>query len=173
MEEMMEISNSAGIERILVQLADRQWTLDATHLACQIARVTGAEIVFIKMVSVQHIGWLGTELGYVDFTEEDYNNLQDYAATAEDYSVPCAIQRFQYITFVEGISQAAEYFGARLIFATPVNVIKIIRRIQNWQLRRILNQQNRQLSDSAVVEAILSANRYEHQTNLHDLNVSL
>jgi len=162
-----------SIDRILVQLADRQWTLEATHLACQVARLCGSEIVFIKMVPVQHIGWLGTDLGYREFTEEDYNNLEDYAATAEDYSVPCSVHRYQYITFPEGLSSVAEYYRTPLVFAKPVHKVEPIRQFQSWLLRRILSRQDRYLADVALVESLLIAGHRETAPNLHDIKLSM
>ena len=165
--------NGDSVNRILVQLADRRWTLEATHLACQLARVLGAEIVFIKMVPVQHIEWLGTELGYRDFTAEDYENLEDYAATAEDYSVPCSVHRYQYITFPEGICDVTEIYGTQLVFAKPIHKIKFIRQIQSRLLRAALTRQNRQLADDTLVQAILLASCTELAADLHGVKLTL
>ncbi len=150
-----------AVDRILIQLADRQWTLEATHLACQVARLRGAEIIFIKMVAVQNIGWLGTELGYRDFSDEDYDNMEDYAATAEDYGVLCSVHRYQYITFPEGMSNVADHYRTQLVFAKPIHKIKIIRQIQFWLLRRALVRHDQQLANGALVESLLLTGRHE------------
>ena len=121
----------------------------------------GAEIIFIKMVAVQHIGWLGTELGYRDFSDEDYDNLDDYAATAEDYGVSCSVHRYQYITYPEGMSNVADYYGTQLVFAKPVHKIKIIRQIQSWLLQRALVRHDQQLANGALVESLVLTGRHE------------
>jgi len=144
------------IARILVQLADYRWTLEATHTACQIARSTRAEIVFVKLVPVQHIGWLGTDLGYRAFTTSDYANLQEYASIAEDYGVANIVQAFQYATLVEGIVQTAEYFDAQLVFATPLHPRSLLGRLQSRNLSRALEHNRRRLAEAGVVSALLS-----------------
>jgi hypothetical protein len=56
---------------IMLQIADRTWTLEALHCVCAIARKMSAKIPLVKMIPVQHIRWLGTELGNMNFSEED------------------------------------------------------------------------------------------------------
>ena len=53
---------------IMVQIADRAWTLDALHCACQMARRSAAVIALVSMIPVQHTGWLGTEWGIMNFS---------------------------------------------------------------------------------------------------------
>lgn len=144
------------IERILVQLADYRWTLEATHNACQIARSVSAAIVFVKLVPVQHVEWLGTDFGYRAFTARDYANLREYASIAEDYGVAHFVQAFQYVTFVEGTVQAAGAFDTQLVFATSLHPQSIFGRLQNRYLRRALARNHRRLAETDVVSALLS-----------------
>jgi hypothetical protein len=133
------------MQKIMVQVADRNWTLSALHLACALARSMDAEIALVKMVPVQHISWLGTEFGYQNLTVGDHDELIAYQATAEDYGVPLHTEMFQYMTLPDAIADAAEYFGAQVVFATlPKSALPYWRRFQLWNLRRRLARQHRQ-----------------------------
>lgn len=143
-----------AIERIMVQLDDHRWTLEVTHTASQIARSNNAEIVFVKLVPVQHIGWLGTELGYRAFTGRDYADLREYASVAEDYGVTDHVQAFQYVTFVEGIVQAAEFFDTDLVFAIPLHPQSLLGRLQRRYLKRSLANHHRLLADAGIISSL-------------------
>ena len=128
----------------MVHMADRAWTMDALHLACAMARSTEAGITLVKMIPVQHLSWLGTEDGYRNLTQQDWDNLSSYRATAEDYGVCLSLEPFQYVTLPEAISDAAEYFDAQTVFATlPKYTIPYVRRFHMWTLQRRLARQHR------------------------------
>src|SRR5260221_984343 len=103
---------------IVVQIADREWTLSALRRACTLARGTNAEITLVKMLQVQHMSWLGTEFGNMHLTEQDRRDLGDFQATVEDYGVPYAALTFQYFSLPEALSDAADHFDAHGVFAT-------------------------------------------------------
>ena len=133
---------------IMVQIADndRAWTLEALHCAAIMARERSAKIVLVKMIPVQHIGWLGTELGYLHLTEHDEQELADYAATLEDYGVDYEVCPFQYATLTDALVQAAEFVGAQTVFATlPASRIPFWQRFQLHDLRHHLAQDQRVL----------------------------
>jgi hypothetical protein len=133
---------------IMVQIADHQWTLDALYRACLLARDMNAEVALMKMVPVQHLGWLGTEFGNMNFTAKERSELHDYEATAEDYGVPCSTHVFQYATLPEAISQAADYVKAHIVFATlPQSIIPFWQHFQLWGLRNRLTHNGRELFD--------------------------
>jgi hypothetical protein len=137
---------------IMVQIADHQWTLDALHRACLLARDMNAEIALMKMVPVQHLGWLGTEFGNINFTAKERSELHDYEATAEDYGVPYSTHVFQYATLLEAISEAADYVKAHIVFATlPQSVIPFWQRFQLWGLRNRLAHGGRELFDPSTL----------------------
>ena len=132
--------------RIMVQIADLEWTREALHRACILAREKRAEIVLLKMLPVQHTSWLGTEFGAMDLSERARSEIYDYAATAEDYGVQCSAQVFQYITLAEALSEAAEYVEADIVFATlPRTLIPYWREFQLRNLRNRLTRQKRLL----------------------------
>ncbi len=136
---------------IMVQIADRAWTLDAVHCACRMARRSPAAIALVSMIPVQHASWLGTEWGYMDFSEAAKDDLEDYKDTALDYGLDCHMVRGQYVDFVDGLADAAEHLDATVIFAkVPPTLIPAWRRLQVWLLRRRLSQQQRQFVESAV-----------------------
>ncbi len=134
----------------MVQMADHDWTLPAMHMACMRARSTGAAVVLMKMIPVQHPGYLGTDFGYWNLSQRDVDSTAYYQSIAEDYGVPCAVQYFQYATLPEALSDAAAYVDAHEVFAVlPEYSLPYWTRIQLWALRRRLTQQGRALYTSA------------------------
>ncbi len=131
---------------IMVQAADREWTLAALHFACALARNTGAEITMIKMAPVQHLGWLGTEFGCNSIGEQDHVDLHEFKETAEDYGVAISVHVFQYATFLEAVADAAAFVDASVVFAKiPASRLGLWHRAQEWYLRHLLANQHRQL----------------------------
>jgi hypothetical protein len=131
---------------VMVQVAKPGWTLAALHLACAVARTNCLGLVLVKMVPVAHAGWLGTELGYQNFTEADQRLLREYAATAEAYGVVPSAELFQYVILGDAIVDAADYFDARITFATlPPYKLPLWRRFWLWRLRRQMARRGRLL----------------------------
>jgi len=130
---------------IMVQIADREWTLEALHCACLLARNTSARIALVKMVSVQHTSWLGTEWGYLDFNHQEQAAFADYQATIEDYGVEFTPVVMQYATLPEAIAQAAEHVNAQAVSAQiPESVLPLWTKFEQWMLKRQLARQQRQ-----------------------------
>ncbi len=130
---------------IMVQVMDRQKTLEALHFAGALARRQG-KVVLVKMIPVQHIGWLGTELGYADLTDGDMETLLAYRAVAERYGVEIGTQLFQYMSLADGLADAADYVDAQVVFAElPQTIMPFQYRLNVWLLRRRLVRQDRQL----------------------------
>jgi len=137
-------------QTIMVQVADHEWTLEAVHSACILARRTGGEVVLVKMVPVQHPSWLGTELGYMHFTEQDRQALRDYELTLEDYGIQYSIRVMQYAALNDALVQAAESVGAQIVFAQlPNSVIPHWHKVQMALLRRRLAHQQCRLLEQA------------------------
>lgn len=131
---------------IMVQLMDHQKTLEALHFAAALARSRRGKVALVKMVPVQHLGWLGTELGYAHFTDGDHKTLLEYRAVAESYGVAVETRVFQYVSLADAIADAADYVDAQVVFAAlPHSVIPFQDRFGIWLLRRRLAQQDRQL----------------------------
>src|SRR5438045_2366359 len=95
-QKVAQMTSASG-SCVMVQVAEPTWTVAALHLACAVARTQGEALVLVKMVPVSHVGWLGTELGYQNFTEADHRLLREYAATAEAYGVIPSAELFQYV----------------------------------------------------------------------------
>lgn len=130
---------------IMVQISNREWTLEALHCACLLARDTSARIALVKMIPVQHASWLGTELGYMHFTHQEQADFADYQATIEDYGVEFTPVVLQYVTFTEAIIQAVEHVNAQIVFAQiPESGIPLWTNFQRWMLNRKLARQQRQ-----------------------------
>jgi hypothetical protein len=108
------------------------------------------------MIPVQHPGWLGTEWGYLNVTEQEQADFADYQATIEDYGVEFTALLFQYDSLAEAIAQAAEYVNAQIVFATiPESAIPFWTRFQRWSLSRQLTCQNRQWIPHPVYPAVV------------------
>ena len=136
---------------IMVQIADRAWTLDAVHAACRMGRRSPAVIALISMIPVQHPGWLGTEWGSMDFSDVAKDDLEDYQDTVLDYGLDCRMVQCQYIDFVDGLADAAEQLNAQIVFAKlPPTLIPAWHRLQVWLLKRRLSRQQRQLVEASV-----------------------
>jgi hypothetical protein len=135
-----------GVSQIMIEIDQPKWTLEALHLACAVARVSSWEVVLVKMVPVAHISWLGTELGYQNFSIADEEFLRVCLATAEDYGITASVRLFQYVTLSDGIADAAEYFDTQFVFATlPYYRLPGWRRFLMWRLRRQLAERGRSL----------------------------
>jgi hypothetical protein len=138
---------------IMVQIADPEWTLEALHCACLQARNTSARILLVKMIPVQHLALLGTELGYMNFTYQDQVEFAAYQTTLEDYDVEFTPLVFQYEDLSEAIAQAAEHVNAEIVFAKlPESGIRVWTNFQRWSLNRRLAAQNCQWIQQPVYE---------------------
>ncbi|MCI0399146.1 MAG: hypothetical protein L0332_25860 [Chloroflexi bacterium] len=132
--------------KVMLVLSERQWTLQALHLACALVRNQGGEIVLVKMVPVRHPAMLGTAAGYLDFTDQEEQAIRDFAATAEDYNVPFSITLCQYASYSNAVLSAAEQLQARIIFAPPPrSVIPLWSVVQQWWLKQSLARGHRTL----------------------------
>lgn len=153
---------------IMVQMADRSWTMEALHCAARMARQQAAKVVLVAVVPVVHPSWVGTEWGYLNFTEQDRANLEDYLATFEDYGVPCESLVFQYVSLVGAIVQVAEHLNAQTVFARlPESVLPFWTRLQGWLLHRQLAQQNRQWIEHLTADSETPSRVQPVSTNRH------
>ena len=149
---------------IMVQIADRAWTLDAVHCACRMARHSPAVIALVSMIPVQHPGWLGTEWGNMNFGDAAKDDLEDYQATVLDYGLDCRKVQSQYVDFVGGLADAAEQLDATVVFAKlSPTLIPAWRQLQVWLLRRRLSKQQCRLVELAVSLAVPIYDEPAHQ----------
>ena len=101
---------------IMVQIADCEWTMDALHRACRLGRTMPTHIALVKMIPVQHVSWLGTELGNRNYSEKDLHDIINYEATIEDYGIEFSSTVFQY-------SELAMKTGMALTMPQPASRI--------------------------------------------------
>jgi hypothetical protein len=126
---------------IMVVVGEKQWTLQAVHLAAARARATGAEVILIKMVAVGYPGYLGSPYGSEPLSQRDYDDLQAYHRVCESYAAPHQIVPFQYISLGGAIADAAEQLNAESVFASvPDSIIPYWHRYQVWSIRRQLDR---------------------------------
>lgn len=132
---------------IIVHMGENSWTGQALHLACALARNTGAEIALLRLIPVQHMRWVGTDMVNNDVTSEEYELLRGYAATAEDYGVTMALTNMQYQSGLgEALADAADNLNASVVFAAlPESTIPYWHQLQTWLLERRLTGAKRTL----------------------------
>lgn len=131
---------------IVVQMSARQWTLQAMHLACAMARNTHARLVLLHLRPIKNPALLGSDVGLTAPTDSEYDDLDEYKMVAEDYGVSLIVQPMAYESWVDALVQTAEYLNASVVFAHPSEETNIVwRRFQQWQqwnLRRQLESHN-------------------------------
>lgn len=124
---------------IMVQIADRQWTLEALRAACAIARKPSTIILLVKMVPVQHLGWLGSDWGNLNFSAHERTDFEHYQAIIAEYGHECIPVLFQYTTWIEGMIQTVAYVNADIVFAPkPRIILPLWRRFRIWDMKRCL-----------------------------------
>ncbi|MBL8155389.1 MAG: hypothetical protein JNM70_14490 [Anaerolineae bacterium] len=131
---------------ILVQMSEKAWTMQALHLACALARNSTAKLVLARLIEVQHYSYLGTPFGNSDPTPQEYDDIQEYAATAEDYGVELTVRMMQCANPLEAMADAADHLDSAVVFAhIPSSRIPYWAEIQTWLLKRRLAAGQRQL----------------------------
>ncbi|MBK8987697.1 MAG: hypothetical protein IPM39_16730 [Chloroflexi bacterium] len=129
--------------RLMIVMGERAWTLAALHLACVMARRDQTAVALLRMVAVGHPALLGTDPGLRNFTSKDAHELDDMAATAEDYGVFLDVQLFQYANYWSGVLDAAEQLAATAVIVhvppSPIPYWQQARR--GWLRRRLARQQ--------------------------------
>lgn len=134
------------MQTILVQMADKRWTTQALHLACALARNNQAQLVLLRLMQVEHISYLGSNFGEVAPTHAEYNDLQEYHATAEDYGVDLTLTQMQCIEPFEAVVEAAEHLDANVVFARVLpSRIPYLHRLRLWWLEKRFAAEKRQL----------------------------
>ena len=124
---------------ILVQMAEEKWTMEAMHLACALARGTGAQVALLRLIQVQHPSYLGTSFGNKPPDAHEYRRLNEYAATAEDYGITLDVHSMQCLSTTDAVVDAAEQLEAVILFAhVAPSRIGYWRRFRVWNLGRRL-----------------------------------
>jgi hypothetical protein len=134
------------MKKIMVQVTNKQWTMQALHLACAMAQNSETTISLVRFMEVGHPSYLGTDMGNIAPTPQEYWELREYQATAEDYAVVLEMCSIQCLSPLDVIVQAADELEANVVFAhIPESAIPYWRRFQLWNLERSLKSQGRQL----------------------------
>lgn len=128
------------MKTIIVQMADREWTEKALHVACAMARYDESSIVLLRLIETQY-SWLGTDFGYEPLSPDESNAVWDYKAIAEKYGIEFSVEPMQWVTFVGAVVDAVEALGAEAAFAVlPHSVLPLWHKFQTWDLRRQLQK---------------------------------
>lgn len=124
---------------ILVHMSDRQWTMQAVHLACALARNNATSVILLRLIPVTHPSYLGTNYVSTVPSRQEDDDLSEYAATAEDYGVELTLQPMQYVTAMDALVEAAELLDVDMLFAhLSPSRIPYWRQFQKWNLERRL-----------------------------------
>lgn len=130
----------------MVQMARHEWTSQALHLACAMARNQRISVSMIRMLPVQHAAWLGTELADPLLTHQEYQQVREYQRAAETYDVQWSLQSMQYITLGDALVEAATHLDAIAVFAAlPQSKIPYLRKFQIWNLQHKMAAGHRML----------------------------
>lgn len=131
---------------ILVQMADVSWTTQAMHLASAFARSSETELVLLRLIRVQHTGYLGTSFAHTQPTPAEDFQIYSYAETAEDYGVVLSVANKQCTHELSALVEAADQTDAQAVFAcVPASPVPYWQRFKTWNLRRELAKHGRLL----------------------------
>jgi hypothetical protein len=134
------------MKKIMVQVANKSWTMEALHLACAMARSGETSISLVRFMEVGHPSYLGTSMGSIAPTAQQYQELKDYQETSEDYGVELDVCSIQCLSALDVVAQAADELQADVVFArVPESSIPYWRKFQVWNLERSLKGQHCQL----------------------------
>jgi hypothetical protein len=134
------------MKKIIIQVTNKDWTMEALHLACAMARGGDTTISLVRFMEVCHPSYLGTIMGSIAPTQQEYQDLKDYQETAEDYGVELDVCSIQCLSALDVIAQAADELQADVVFArVPESTIPYWRKFQVWNLERSLKGQHCQL----------------------------
>lgn len=124
---------------VIVQLDEHQWTMQAMHLACAMARSTQSTVTLLHLMPVHNIGLLGTPLGISAPSVEEQNLIATCREIAEDYGVEAELLPMQYYTLYDALAQATDYVDAYALFANLTkNPLNLWRKYRLWSLHQQL-----------------------------------
>ena len=125
------------MKTIMVQMSEKQWTMEAMHFASALARNTNGKVVLLRMVLANNPGLLGWGVNVP--SAEEQRQLYEYAAVAEDYGVEFCVQPMHYISSAEALAQAVELFKIDVLFANiPRSSIPLWQKFRLWNMKRQL-----------------------------------
>lgn len=117
------------MKTILVQMADKRWTMQALHLALALARNAQAQVVLLRLIRVRHLSYLGSAFGRHEVSGDEQRELREYCETAEDYGVALIFSQMQCEAPLEAVVEAADLLDADVVFAQVLPS-----RIPYWQV---------------------------------------
>ena len=134
------------MDRILVEVSDKRWTMQAMHLACAMARNTRSELILLHLLSVSNPMLLGSSVGFNPPGYEERKAIKEYLMVAEDYGVNIAVHVMQYESQIDAIVQAAGELDTSIVFAhLPESRLSLVRKLKLWSLKHHLSAQGRRL----------------------------
>jgi hypothetical protein len=124
---------------ILVQFAERQWTMRAMHLACAMARSSDAQVLLLVLSRVPSPFLLGAEIAMMRPTPRELAALHDCAHIANEYGVALRVEPMQYDTIGGAIAQAVvEYEAVAAFVQMPHSRMPFADRLERWSIQRQL-----------------------------------
>lgn len=131
---------------ILVQLSEYNWTIQAMHLACALARSNQTNLIVLRLDHVTHPANLGTEFGQNPPGKQEIKVLEACAEIAEQYSVPFQLAAIQCATTEGALLTAVDEYYADILFA-PVSITRlpVWHKVKTWNFVRRLSALDCQL----------------------------
>lgn len=124
---------------ILLFTGEPAWTERAAHLAAATARETGAAVLVLRPVPVDHLGDLGAGLHESLLSFAEFDTLQNVANIIGSYGVATGVEMYEYTQLSGGIRSAAEQLDAAAVFAPPPSgPLAALDGWRLWWLRRTL-----------------------------------
>lgn len=124
---------------ILLFTGEVAWTERAAHLAAATARETGAAVLILRPVPVEHLSDLGASLHEALLSFADFDALQNIVNIVTSYDVATGVQLYEYTHLSGGILSAAEQLNPTAVFApTPTGPLAALDGLRLWWLRRAL-----------------------------------
>jgi hypothetical protein len=125
------------MKTVMVQMADKQWTMEAMHLASALARNTGSKLLLLHLSLANNPGLLGW--GIPAPTASEHCLIREFASVAEDYGVAFSVQPMQFVSLNEALVQVVELCKVQVLFAhIPPSNIPFWRQFRLWNLKRQL-----------------------------------
>lgn len=125
---------------IIVQLTDRQWSIQTLHLASALARNTGSYVTLLHLMLAHNPGLLGSDLAITAPSLEEQSQFSEYSEICEDYGVDCILQPMQYVSLFGALQDAAMILKANAFFVKkPDSRFTVWNQLWTWRLHQVMH----------------------------------
>ncbi|MDX1994691.1 MAG: hypothetical protein SF029_20070 [bacterium] len=104
------------MKTIVVHLSESNWTRQAVHLACALARGSEGEVILLHLLRVDHISYLGLDIGMPTMSRSQYYEMLNYSGIAESYGVKMTMTQMQCVDEMDAAAEAVVSLEAEAAF---------------------------------------------------------